>query len=101
MKVIKILERRLPGIRNDIEVIDVSTPASVIRHTGNWKGSMEGFQLTPQAGFGPLSMTLPKLKNLMMVGQWVMPGGGLPSGLMTGRRCIQAICKAENQPFRA
>lgn len=101
MKVIKILERRLPGIRNDIEVIDVSTPASVIRHTGNWKGSMEGFLLTPQAGFRPLSMTLPKLKNLMMVGQWVMPGGGLPSGLMTGRRCIQAICKAEHRPFRA
>ncbi len=100
MKVIEILERRLPGLRNDIEVIDVSTPVSVIRHTGNWKGSMEGFQLTPQPGFRPLSNTLPKLKNLMMVGQWVMPGGGLPSGLMTGRRCVQEICKAEQQTFR-
>lgn len=97
--VIEILERRLPGIRNDIEVTDISTPASVIRHTGNWKGSMEGFLLTPRVGFKPLAMTLPKLKKFMMVGQWVMPGGGLPSGLMTARRCIQTICKAEHQRF--
>jgi phytoene dehydrogenase-like protein len=29
--------------------------------------------------------TLPGLKNFIMAGQWVSPGGGLPSGLMSGR----------------
>ena len=27
-------------------------------------------------------MTLPGLGHFLMAGQWVMPGGGLPSGLM-------------------
>jgi phytoene dehydrogenase-like protein len=97
--VIGILERRIPGIRQAIEVIDVSTPASVIRHTGNWKGSMEGFLMTPQAGISGLRSSLPKLRNFRMIGQWVQPGGGLPSGLMTGRRCVQEICRAEHRPF--
>lgn len=42
-----ILEKSVPGVRQAIEVIDVSTPATVIRHTGNWKGSYEGWLLTP------------------------------------------------------
>jgi hypothetical protein len=28
--------RKLPGIRQVIEVSDVATPASVIRYSGNW-----------------------------------------------------------------
>jgi hypothetical protein len=40
---VAILEKSLPEIRRAIEVVDVSTPATVIRYTGNWKGSMEGW----------------------------------------------------------
>src|SRR5207237_851522 len=49
--VIAVLERSVADIRQAIEVIDVSTPATVIRHTGNWQGSMEGWLLTPNTGF--------------------------------------------------
>jgi phytoene dehydrogenase-like protein len=34
--VIGVLDRRLPGAREAVEVNDVSTPATVIRYTGNW-----------------------------------------------------------------
>ena len=95
------LEKIVPDVRQAIEVIDVSTPATVIRHTGNWKGSMEGWLLTPGSGYRPLRMTLPGLRHFMMVGQWVMPGGGLPSGLMTARSAIQQICKEDRVPFMA
>lgn len=97
--VIAVLERMLPAIRKAIEVIDVSTPASVIRYTGNWKGSMEGWLLTPGTAFKPLRHTLPGLQRFMMVGQWVMPGGGLPSGLFTARRAIRTLCKHDRTPF--
>ena len=97
--VIAILERSVPGVRQAIEVIDVSTPATVIHFTGNWKGSMEGWLLTPGSEFGLLPNTLPGLRQFMMVGQWVMPGGGLPSGLMTARAAIQAVCKHDRLPF--
>jgi len=96
---IKILENRIPGICQAIEVVDVSTPATVIRYTGNWKGSMEGWMPTPGAGFKPLRNTLPGLKRFLMAGQWVLPGGGLPSGMLTARPAIQAICRADGVPF--
>jgi phytoene dehydrogenase-like protein len=97
--VIAVLERRQPGLRERIEVVDVSTPASVVRFTGNWKGSMEGWLLTPGAGFGTRRQALPGLGRFFMVGQWVQPGGGLPSGLMTARSAIQAVCREDGVRF--
>jgi len=97
--IISALERKLPGVRDAIEVIDVSTPFTVIRYTGNWKGSMEGWFVAPGSGFRMLPNTLPGLRQFMMVGQWVMPGGGLPSGPMTARPAIQAICRQDQVPF--
>jgi phytoene dehydrogenase-like protein len=97
--VIAVLEKRVPGIRDAIEVVDVSTPATVFRYTGNWKGTMEGWLVEPGASFKPLPNTLPGLNQFMMVGQWVMPGGGLPSGPMTARPAVKAICRHDHVPF--
>jgi len=94
-----ILEKMVPEIRAAIEVSDVSTPATVIRYTGNWQGSMEGWLLTPGMAYKPLSKMLPGLKRFMMVGQWIMPGGGLPSGLLTARIAVRALCKQDRMPF--
>ncbi len=94
-----VLENRLPKVRGAIEVVDVSTPASVVRYTGNWKGSMEGWLLTPRTGFRPLPSSLPGLRRFLMVGQWIMPGGGLPSGPMTARPAIKAMCKEDGLRF--
>jgi phytoene dehydrogenase-like protein len=97
--IVSTLEKKIPDVRPAIEVIDVSTPFTVIRYTGNWKGSMEGWFVAPGSGFRLLPNTLPGLRKFMMVGQWVMPGGGLPSGPMTARPAIQAICKHDRVPF--
>ena len=97
--VLSILEKIVPSVRPTVEIVDVSTPATVIRCTGNWKGSMEGWLLTPNSGSKWLPNTLPGLRRFMMVGQWVMPGGGLPSGLMTGRSAIETMCKHDRVVF--
>jgi phytoene dehydrogenase-like protein len=81
------------------EVSDVSTPATVIRYTGNWQGSMKGWLLTPASGFGPLPNRLPGLRRFLMAGQWILPGGGLPSGLMTARMAVRAACREDGQRF--
>ena len=39
-------------------------------------------------------------RRFLMVGQWVMPGGGLPSGPMTARQVIQRVCRSEGIAFR-
>lgn len=97
--VIAVLERRLPRLRTAIEVMDVSTPATVMRYTGNWQGTMEGWLVEPGDRWRPLPSTLPGLEGFLMAGQWVAPGGGLPSGPMTARPAVKAICKADHVPF--
>jgi len=53
----------------------VASPATVIRYTGNWKGSFEGWLMTPATGIRQLPAILPGLKDFYMVGQWISPGG--------------------------
>ena len=96
---IAVLERMVPGVGSVIEAIDVSTPATIIRYTGNWKGSMEGWLPTPTTGFSQLPNTLPGLRQFLMAGQWIMPGGGLPSGLFTARSAVQSMCRHDHVPF--
>lgn len=86
--IVDIFEKRYPGSKEKIEVIDVATPATVFRYTGNWQGSMEGWLITPQTGIRQLPSTIPGIHNFYMVGQWISPGGGLPSGLLTARNVI-------------
>lgn len=97
--VVDVLERTHPGLRSGIEVTDVSTPATVIRLTGNWRGSMEGWLPTPQIGLRPLPNRLPRLANFYMAGQWVVPGGGLPGGLMSARAAIRDLCAQDRVRF--
>ncbi len=98
-KVIEVLENKIGDIKKYVEVTDVSTPASVIRYTNNWKGSFEGWILTPELGFGQMDKTLPGLDKFYMIGQWVEPGGGLPPALMSGRAVAQMICKENDKEF--
>jgi phytoene dehydrogenase-like protein len=98
--VISVFDRRAPGAGQAVEVVDVSTPASVIRYTGNWRGSMEGWLMTPHTGLRSLPIRLPGLQRFLMAGQWVAPGGGLPGGLMSARAAVQALCHEDGRPFR-
>ncbi|MFP4472165.1 MAG: FAD-dependent oxidoreductase, partial [Bacteroidales bacterium] len=95
-----MLEKRFGNVKEHLEVTDVSTPATVVRYTNNWKGSFEGWVMTPQMGFRQMKKQLPGLKNFYMAGQWVSPGGGLPSGLITGRGVAQILCKQHGKKFR-
>ncbi len=84
--IIKLLEQRFPGIGSQVEVTDVATPLTFERYTGNWKGSFEGWLITPDNAYTmtrPMSQSLPGLKNFYMCGQWVEPGGGLPTSIMS------------------
>ena len=104
--VIEQLEKRLHGLTGQIEVVDVATPLTYEHYTGNWQGSMEGWMITTKTmgmtmtGKG-MSKTLPGLGNFYMVGQWVEPGGGVPTAAMSGRNAMQIICKRDKRPFVA
>jgi phytoene dehydrogenase-like protein len=99
-EVIEALEERFGNIKSNIEVTDVSTPASIVRYTNNWKGSFEGWQPGPGTLTLRMDKSLPGLKNFYMIGQWVEPGGGLPPAIMSGRNVTQIICKKDKKKFK-
>jgi len=93
------LEKRLPGLTDQIEVVDVATPMTYENYTGNWQGSMEGWLITTKTMTMRMSKTLPGLQNFYMAGQWVEPGGGVPTAAMSGRNVIRNICRRDKRPF--
>jgi phytoene dehydrogenase-like protein len=100
---IDCLEQFHPGIQADIEFVDVATPLSYERYTGNWQGSSCGWLLTKQTlplMIRGLPKTLPKLRHFYMIGQWVEPGGSVPVVAMSGRNIIQQICAEDGKIFR-
>ncbi|MFH1646382.1 MAG: NAD(P)/FAD-dependent oxidoreductase [Chloroflexota bacterium] len=98
-RVVACLDRRFPGLAARVEMRDVATPVTWERYTGNWRGSYEGW--LPKLGdfLKRMSKTLPGLDNFYMAGQWVEPGGGLPTAAMSGRNVTQIICKRDKRPF--
>ena len=99
--VISMLDQRFPGVVKQVEMHDVATPITFNRYTGNWQGSYEGWLITPRNYMANMKKTLPGLDGFYMAGQWVMPGGGLPSGVMSGRHAAQLICHSDSREFIA
>ena len=93
------LEEHLPGIRSQVEMVDVATPYTSWRYTLNNRGSPMGWLMTKKTIMELIPRTLPGLENFYMAGQWVLPGGGVPGCIYTGRNVIQILCKEEGKRF--
>ncbi|MGZ7159919.1 MAG: phytoene desaturase family protein [Methanobacterium sp.] len=102
LKVLEILEKRFPGIKEQVEIYDVTTPATVERFTRNFHGwqpwpVQEGELKTMMSG---LSKTLPGLQNFHMVGQWASAMIGISNAAVMGRNLIKELCKKDKKKFK-
>jgi len=102
--VVDVLADRYPNFREALEVVDVATPITHARYTGNWRGAFAGWAMTTRKmsmmmGKG-MSKTLPGLENFYMIGQWVEPGGNVELSCGSGRDVIKDICHAGGKPFK-
>ena len=100
-QVVAALDRRYPGLADQVEMRDVATPMTYQRYTGNWQGSFLGWLISTKTLRMRMSKTLPGLKDFYMAGQWVEPGGSVPTALMSGRHVTQVICKKDKKAFVA
>jgi phytoene dehydrogenase-like protein len=108
-EVIAALDLRFPGLAAKVEMVDVATPLTFERYTGNWQGSSQGWIPTPQAfalqerslqeGNWPASRSVPGLEHFYMAGQWLEPFGGLPVAALTARSLIATLCRRDGKPF--
>ena len=99
--VIALLDRRYPGLAAKVEMVDVATPMTFERYTGNWQGNHQGWLPTTKTFNMSMCKTLPGLHNFYMAGQCVEPGGGLPLAAVSGRYVTQIICKKDKRAFVA
>jgi phytoene dehydrogenase-like protein len=96
------LDAKWPGFKSRIEMIDVPTPVTYERYTGNWLGSPDGWYLTVDNYMDQaMRKTVPGLKNLYMVSQWGAPYTGTVSTSLGGRQLVQILCKKYRVPFTA
>ena len=93
------LEPHYPGITDQVELTDMATPHTTWRYTLNHEGAFMGWAPTPKALRTPFHKSLPGLANFYMAGQWVVPGGGVPPCLYSGRHVIQILCKRDKKSF--
>jgi len=82
-----------------VEVTDVATPYTTWRYTLNHKGAYMGWLPTPKSIMTFVPRTLPGLADFYMAGQWVMPGGGVPPCLYSGRHVVQLLCHKDRKQF--
>ena len=95
------LEIRFPGIRGKVEMVDVATPLTYERYTGNWKGSIMTWLPDPEFDrrhrFIP--KTVPGLDRFYLASMWTNSPGGLPGAAEVGRGVVQILCARDRQRF--
>ncbi|MFW6168399.1 MAG: phytoene desaturase family protein, partial [Ralstonia sp.] len=100
--VIDVLAARFPGLRQQIEVVDVSTPLTIERYTGNYHG-LQAWGV-PDGGMGTMlrgfTRTLPGLAGFHMAGQWAEAMIGISTAAISGRNAVRRICRQDGRQFR-
>jgi phytoene dehydrogenase-like protein len=104
-QVIELLESHFPGIKNQVEVIDVTTLATWERFMGgthgwfNFPNRKMNFSITGASSGKNYEATLPGLSNFYMVGAWATMIGALFMNSMSGKKIINTICKQDKKKF--
>lgn len=98
---ISAIDKRWPGFKDQVEVIDVPTPMTYVRYTGNWRGSPDGWYVTPNNLMKQKPLrSLPGLSGLYTVGQWTAPYTGTVMAAVSGRQLVQILCKKDGCVFK-
>ena len=98
---IERLSMKYPDIKDQIEMVDFATPATVLRYTNNWQGSAQGWLPNDNViASTPVKFKLPDLKNFYYASHWSRPGGGIPVAINMARDVSKIICKEHGVAFK-
>ena len=99
-EVIDALDLKFGQVKENVEMVDVATPATYIRYTSNWTGGQISWKATRKTFGKPTTWQIQGLRNFYMTGQWAGTSGGLINVVMMGNHLTQIICKNENKIFK-
>ena len=90
--VIAAINRQIPETDGKVDVVDVATPLTYERYCGNWRGSWMT-EMTPEMKMKSYPAVIKGLNGVYFAGHRMMPPGGLPVALMSGRAAVQYLCR--------
>lgn len=96
----KALENRYPHFKGKLKALDLVTPLTYERYCGAYKGNWMAYTTTVHAKQLMHNGFIPGLNHVIMSGQWLMPSGGLPVALITGKWAVERICKKDKKNWR-
>ena len=106
-QVIGILERHFPGIKEQVEVIDVATLMTWERYMGGSQGwftlpnrTMD-FSTKEDPSDRKFKTTLPGLANFYFVGAWATMAPSLFHNANSGKTIIRRICEKDGKRFKS
>jgi len=89
----RVEQKLLPGLSSAIEVVDISTPLTVVRYTGSPRGAIYGWdQTVNNSGANRVGHSTP-IKNLYLAGAWSRPGHGYGAVIPSGLECFAEIMR--------
>lgn len=93
-RLIRRVEKSLPGLTGAIEVTEAATPLTMQRYSLSPEGAAYGFaQTVPQAAMNRLSQET-CVKNLLLAGAWTFPGGGVHGCFFSGMQAAELALKS-------
>ncbi|MEZ4429898.1 MAG: NAD(P)/FAD-dependent oxidoreductase [Nannocystaceae bacterium] len=98
-RALEVIDRHLPGVAERVRMTDISTPLTYWNMARSWRGAFEGWMPRDGSMFETISQRIKGLSNFYMAGQWVEPGGGVPTACSSGRSAAQLLCADRGIPF--
>ncbi len=83
-----------PGLRQHIEVMEIATPVTYWRYTGNTKGSISGAKPTGRNIRARIAHYQTPVRNLLVGGHCGEYGGGVPMAVKAGTNASLIVMKA-------
>ena len=90
---------KYPQCEGNIEVIDVATPLTYERYTGSYHGSWMSVT-EPGDKMKQYPGICESVSGLFFAGHRMMPPGGFPVAVMSGRQAAQYVCRQFDVIFR-
>lgn len=92
---IRQAEKLIPNLSLYIEKMEVATPLTMERYTGNYKGAIYGWsQILSQSGNNRLKNRTP-ISNIYLTGAWTQIGGGISAVITSGALAAKMILRMQ------
>ncbi len=95
----KLVERAeadfLPGLIEHVEVMEAGTPLTLEGFTKNPRGTIFGWDNTPEQSMNNRMPQQTPIENLLLAGAWTFPGGGQSAVLSSGSIAAMTILAAD------